>query len=231
MTGLVAVAFPALTSVLNAGAVLNMATRRTFQRDFIQMARSVETQFIVLRTTVTVLLHDALTPAEIQELVSDRASPLWTAPKVEVALKQRLGDRGYEVFIEGFSSLLGTLESLENSIRIISEAPTSNVFLSRQAFKWAWSHRRASQALADLTRRNHDLEAIAQTYHSRQSIEAIQNINDALENIHSVRRVAENMEAIATGQVTISTDNKGDEYSLYSVKTEVSIWYCHQSHR
>jgi hypothetical protein len=163
MTGLLAAKFPALTSVLDGGALLNIATQRTFQREFIDMARSVETQFIVLQTTVTVLLHDALTPAEIQELVSDRASPLWTAPKVEVALKQRLGDRGYEGFIEGFASLFDTLESLDKSIRIIREAPTGNIFLSRQVFKWAWSHRRTSQALADLTRRNHDLETIAQS--------------------------------------------------------------------
>ncbi|KFA70851.1 hypothetical protein S40288_11614 [Stachybotrys chartarum IBT 40288] len=173
MTGLLATKFPALTSVLDGGALLNIATQRTFQREFIDMARSVETQFIVLQTTVTVLLHDALTPAEIQELVSDRASPLWTAPKVEVALKQRLGDRGYEGFIEGFASLLDTLESLDKSIRIIREAPTGKIFLSRQVFKWA-----------------------------------------------CVRRVAENVEAVATGQVTIPTDSNGDEYGLFSVETE-----------
>ncbi|KEY71820.1 hypothetical protein S7711_11348 [Stachybotrys chartarum IBT 7711] len=205
MTGLLAAKFPALTSVLDGGALLNIAAQRTFQREFIDMARSVETQFIVLKTTVTVLLHDALTPAEIQELVSDRASPLWTAPKVEVALKQRLGDRGYKVFIEGFASLLGS------NRQHLPFSPSLQMGMVAQADESSAGGLDASQP------RSGDN---SQAYHSRQSIEAIQNINDVLENIHSVRRVAENVEAVATGQVTIPTDSNGDEYSLYSVKTE-----------
>ena len=198
-------------------------------READQIAREFEAQSDILQDTLEMLLYKAIPQAEIDELLSDPASPKWQSPEINEALKQRLGEFGYEVLVRHFQSLLETLKSLEKSIRVITENEKGSPSLSRRV-KWALKQKVTRQALQNLSYLNRQFRFIAQTRLPRESIQAsqgmyarqaIQNVNDVSEKFHCLQVIAQNAEAIATGEITdpVGVD---DAFSLYSVETEVS---------
>ena len=203
-----------------------------------QMDREVETQTIILQDTLKVLLHEAIPPAEIEELLSNPESPKWKSPELDEALEQVLGESAYEVLIRDLQSLLETLRSLEQSICVITKNQENYFWLSHRGRKLVLMQNETRQALEDLRCRNLDLQSLAcrstqtplarrstQARRERYARQALQNIDDILEKFRYLQRVTHNVEAIVTGEVIIPVDSDSDDaLSLCSVETEVSVW-------
>ncbi|KAF4946801.1 hypothetical protein FSARC_14111 [Fusarium sarcochroum] len=183
----------------------------------------IERQSLILKNTLEVLLYDSIPPENVKEMLSDTANPKWRDPEIAETLRQRLGDVNYKYFLDSFRGLHETIISLRESLQKIQGKSKRDFLLSGKALRWAAMQDRTRQQLEDVQRHNESLAAVAQTsmyvYQSRQSAQALKNIQDALSNFRDVERIAQNVEAIAMGRITVP-EEIDDSISEYSVRTE-----------
>lgn len=200
--------------------------RNAGKNSILVVANAVERDIKILQDTLAVLLEGIIPPGEIEKLLLDPANQTWQTPEIDEALKERMGDVTYDMFLDHLRSLHEAVVPLDRSLRSIVENPDAKSLLSVRALKWAFLKNKTQQALENLHRRTGDLNNVARlSLHAHdplRSRQAIQNISDVLDQIHDAQRVAQNVEAIANGEVIVPADGN-DTLSTYTVETEVSI--------
>lgn len=209
------------------GSLLHFKGTSAVQYEVRNMIKEIETERLIVSHTLEMLLYPSVSPEEIDELLSHPASLKWKSLEIEAAVKETLGAEGYTVFVHSLRQLFENMDALGKSINALMEKNEAGSFPSRQKLKWVFNKNRTQESLVEVKRCNVELETLAHRsvyiQQFRRSNQAIRNINDASIKIGNIQRVAEAVEALVTGEDTLSSDTN-DASSMYTVETEVRIF-------
>ncbi|KAI2473821.1 hypothetical protein F4781DRAFT_4317 [Annulohypoxylon bovei var. microspora] len=204
---------------------LSILKYRSEKSEIREVEHSLKYRQTLFHTTVELLLHQFLEPAEIQELLSDPTGSKWQNKSVDLALRESIGHDEYILFSDTTKQLFEALSSLQESLRKITDGSKANRLLSRSNLRWALSKDTTRDAVNKIEGQTEILRTLV-LYSSlpkpHEIRQVIQNIKTAIKGVPEFEDLTRNLQHFTSCTICIPPDADVDVRSLYSVESEVS---------
>jgi hypothetical protein len=233
-----------MTSIEVAGVALGalpilVSSLKQFERAFAPIKSSgslrreiqfvhieLESQQLILQQTLRVLLNEACSDSELEELLSDPTSSLWRSREIESALVESLGSDAYAILLHMFTRLFDTVSSLEKSLKSITGASINGSLNFRSRLKWILSEDKTRKRLNEVHEQNRRMTEIINLSlykHQFERRRAIENINSSLVKVLEVQKLAEDVETFTSEASEREQNSEDDRRSTYTVESEVCM--------